>query len=62
MTVFELDIGQRAEIETLQGRVATGEIVSRRIRDTGQRPVPYVTVQVSDNVALERPQKNVKPL
>ena len=62
MTVFDIEIGAQARVETLRGTVANGEIVSRRIRDAGQRPVPYVTVQISENVALERPQESVKPI
>lgn len=61
MTV--IDIGDRAEVESLRGDPVTGEVVSRRIRvDAATRsPTEFVTVQVTDNVALERPQSAVNP-
>lgn len=55
MTVFELDLGDPAAVETLRQDSITGEVVDRRVRDHGG-PVPMVTVQVGDHVRLEVPE------
>lgn len=59
MTVFEIEVGDRAAVETLRGRIETGDVVSRRVRTTDRRPVPYVTVQVAEHVSIECPQRDV---
>jgi hypothetical protein len=61
MTVFEFDVGDRAAVETLRGTPCAGSVVGREMRLQDHRPVPTITVQVSENVTLERPQSDVTP-
>jgi len=55
MTVFDLELGDPAAVETLRQDIVAGEVVDRRVRDHGG-PVPMVTVQVADHVRLEVPE------
>jgi len=55
MTIFELNLGDSAAVETLRGNIVAGEVVDRQVRDRGG-PAPYVAVQVSPNVAIRVPE------
>lgn len=55
MTVFEIECGERVAVESLRGNVVTGRVTDRRVVDHRK----HVTVQVAENVSIERPVSEV---
>lgn len=56
MSTAGVSVGDRAAVETPSGNIVSGQVVDTWVRDCNRRPVPFVTVEVSENIRYTVPE------
>lgn len=59
--IWRFQLGDPAGVETLRGDVTTGPVVDRAIRIEDAQLIPHVKIQLSEGVALWRPESEAQP-